>query len=782
MMMKQEKQNPHLVYMNEKSEEFIGRDEALHTCLTYLNDGSKDSMVVYGKPGVGKSAFSAKLIREALKTHEHVFYRFVGVDVLSNDSFELIKDIIHSIYQSYGKNTPSMLTYADSVKVFANLVLEENEKIVLIIDAIDQLQVSSGESATMWLPEILGNHFKLIVMTRDGSYLKEAMEKLKRVKTLELGDLNENEVQAILQQNFHKIHRTLTDDQKNLLQSSCNRNGSALYLKFACIQAMSWKSFDKFSLVKGTSGIIQSYIEQLCLDNHHGEKLVMNTLAYIALGNHGVSEDELIDLLSQDTQVIDEVYRRSPNSPSFSKLPFMIWARLYADLVDYLKEINYQKKTLFTFYHLQIADVVNEMMTDDLFTYIHQQNIDYYVSQAYFYDGKKHIVNARKMTSLPYHYMALHQVEEMNQLLKKDDYLLAKIKSGHLKALMEEYVWVSIRLDGNEFKKTVHHLFEFIMKYNHKYPKQRVDLEMIHAYLIFREERGMHQLFFAEFIKSSMKACVPSISNKELVQLQNTALAKRVNYYRRIGEVETALVLAKELLTHLSKPKEMSSLLYDIAYIQFLKGDFYEANQAMMQSIVKAQEAKNVVGEVISRNIAANFNFIAHLFTDEMDKYSNLYHQQLDQSLAIFTNYAQKDHHANRFIANVWEHKSILAYYRHDVDGLQESFVKYQENPFVRGRADQTTIIMMQARLCACCGEYQDSIDKIHQVIRYRSKEVSEDKVESIAQLYYMLIDAYLKLHQINDAKKLYEKVKCLNGIPANHVWLNQIERMMFDE
>ena len=53
---------------------------------------------------------------------------------------------------------------------------------------------------------------------------------------------------------------------------------------------------------------------------------------------NGLSEDEMIDVLSRDEEVFDDFRKRSFFEPPEKRLPVVVWSRFYFDVEPYLNE------------------------------------------------------------------------------------------------------------------------------------------------------------------------------------------------------------------------------------------------------------------------------------------------------------------------------------------------------------------------------------------------------------------------------------------------------------
>jgi ketosteroid isomerase-like protein len=61
-------------------------------------------------------------------------------------------------------------------------------------------------------------------------------------------------------------------------------------------------------------GILKDMFARLEAERNHGRMLVSRALGYLAASRHGLTEDELLDLLSADTEVMGVSGRELPIS------------------------------------------------------------------------------------------------------------------------------------------------------------------------------------------------------------------------------------------------------------------------------------------------------------------------------------------------------------------------------------------------------------------------------------------------------------------------------------
>ena len=129
-----------------------------------------------------------------------------------------------------------------------------------------------------------------------------------------------------------------------------------------------------------------------------------HALGYLAAAKNGLSEDELLDVLWQDDEARNDFFRRSPKSPQdTAALPVVIWARLFLDLAPYLAFRKADGTELMTFYHRQVAEVVQEKYCSRSAKHSrHLALAGYFAGQKLWFDDDREVPNARKTSELAY--------------------------------------------------------------------------------------------------------------------------------------------------------------------------------------------------------------------------------------------------------------------------------------------------------------------------------------------------------------------------------------------
>ena len=86
-----------------------------------------------------------------------------------------------------------------------------------------------------------------------------------------------------------------------------------------------------------------------------------------ATGDSGLSEMELVDVLSLDDDVLNATF--VDWEPNIRRLPPFLWSRMYHDLTPYLIEVERDRCTVLRWSHYHIARIVFRTYLEHQFTY-----------------------------------------------------------------------------------------------------------------------------------------------------------------------------------------------------------------------------------------------------------------------------------------------------------------------------------------------------------------------------------------------------------------------------
>jgi WD40 repeat protein len=350
-------------FASERARFFTGRVDMLREVAAYIAGNDPHPLAVHGLGGSGKSALLAKIAGDCRLQFPNYrqMVRFVGATPASSDIRTLLENACRQIRRDYGQDEGVPSEYKELIDMFKQtLELATAERpLVLFIDAVDQLSDADRGGNLIWLPIELPDHVRIVVSTSPGECLSILKKRLPANNLVELQPMAPAEGAELLDHWLKEAHRRLQPAQRRAVLTRFRRYGLPLYLKLAFEETKTWKSStdrDNFLLPADTSGMIRRLFRRLSLEANHGQVFVSRGLGYIAAARHGLSEDELLDVLSRDPNVLADFRRRSPKSPEVTHLPVVVWSRLFSDLEPYLTFRQGDGVLLISFYHRQLAE------------------------------------------------------------------------------------------------------------------------------------------------------------------------------------------------------------------------------------------------------------------------------------------------------------------------------------------------------------------------------------------------------------------------------------------
>ncbi len=410
---------------------FVGRVDALRSIAEYVRGSDSRPLAVWGEPGVGKSALIARASALAKAQHPAVVVcRFVGVTPPSSDGRALLESLCREITRAYGADDAGIPTEFQELaeELPRRLALAQAARpLVVFIDALDQLSDAHYARRLAWLPATLPDHVRLVVSTLPGE-CQAALEGILPPESLvRLHPMATDEGEQLLALWLQSAGRTLQDDQRTEVMDKFSRDGRPLYLRLAFEEACRWRSSRaQCALSPDIDGIIREFLERLSLEANHGTVVVSRSLGYLAAARNGLTEDELLDLLSQDEAVFRDFLKRSFHEPPERRLPAIVWSRLYFDLEPYLAERSADGASLLTFYHpTTIGRVVRDMyLSDEAKVERHGTIADYFARQQLFVDtGQRMTANARKLSELSYQLTEARRWDDLYATLTDFEFL-----------------------------------------------------------------------------------------------------------------------------------------------------------------------------------------------------------------------------------------------------------------------------------------------------------------------------------------------------------------------
>lgn len=362
------KGSEHNQFKTKELDLFLGREKSLKRIADYLDDDTDTPLIVHSSSGMGKTALMKKAIEnlENDLSDVDVFYRFVGADGKSFYKRDLLTGIIDEMPGKNKLDKQDEYKFDEQIKEI--LSKDSVKKIAIFIDALDQLRV---RGSLLWLPQKLGKNVKIVLsvlndknFAEDSGYYRNLLGRYGDRNTL---NLNDDSLQCNTKELFDKFlgkySRKLTDEQMLAVADKFNgANSSPLYAFIIAQELRYLKSGGEIDIANDVPSAVNEFIDNLKNLYYQEERLIQKVLSYIAFSKYGVSENELLDLLSQDIKKDKKLQKRVFFIQEADDIvfPISLWASLYSLLEPFLTLIQKDDKLLINFVHRQFVWAVSK--------------------------------------------------------------------------------------------------------------------------------------------------------------------------------------------------------------------------------------------------------------------------------------------------------------------------------------------------------------------------------------------------------------------------------------
>jgi hypothetical protein len=282
--------------IQEYTRTFVGREHAYQALASFLQNHRRGYFIVRAAPGQGKTAFSCHLIREAGYVH-HLIHRTGG----RNDSRLIVRSLAAQLLTLAETEQQLPESIPELTKTFEELletVAARQGRIVILIDALDELPAEMTEEPPYLVGDILPDGAFFVVTSRPGARLDQLFERSFAIphELYELGPLDFSEMREILQSRRPQI---TTAEVERIAESS---QGNPLYLRAVADQLDSNPAYDLQTLPAGIEGFYRSATASLAF----GNPILSGILGLLSVARTPLSVAQLSQIMSISQRDTDE--------------------------------------------------------------------------------------------------------------------------------------------------------------------------------------------------------------------------------------------------------------------------------------------------------------------------------------------------------------------------------------------------------------------------------------------------------------------------------------------
>ena len=268
--------------------------------------GKSLPLVVLGESGSGKSALLANWAFQYRQAHpdELVLVHFIGATPLSMDWAAMLRRIMGELQRRFDLpgETPDQPEALRSA--FANWLsmASARGRVVLVLDALDQLEDRQGASDLVWLPPVLPPNVRLVLSTLPGRPLEEL--KKRGWPALQVEPLGVDERKQLIESYLSQYSKALSAARLERI-AAASQCANPLYLRVLLDELRQFGMHERlderinFYLQTSTPADLYEKVLERCEQDYEIDHpgLVRDAMSLLWAARRGLSEAELLDLL-----------------------------------------------------------------------------------------------------------------------------------------------------------------------------------------------------------------------------------------------------------------------------------------------------------------------------------------------------------------------------------------------------------------------------------------------------------------------------------------------------
>jgi len=361
--------------ITEKIKSFCGRKFVFTAFENFINTNPKGYFTVIGDAGMGKSTIAAKYVFE----HKTICY-FNNLQENRNSPELFLESIRQQLINRY------QLTNVDKDDLSTLLVkvtekITTNEKLIIVVDALDEVKQEAGGENILYLPKTLPDNVYFLLTRRRYEPTKERLytEGLKK-ESLDLTDSqydkeNQHDIQEYIRfclnndpehqdglQTWIKNKNITPDAFVNELATKSENN--FMYLRYV-LPAIAEGKYDDLNLTQlpqGLQNYYQTHWERMKMNDSSKKMKVMILFILVEIGTP-ISGEMMFDIVNEDECDVDDILNEWIEYLKPQTIDEDIYYSIYhASFLDFLKgkkEFNPTRR-LFAEVNKRIADYLEQ--------------------------------------------------------------------------------------------------------------------------------------------------------------------------------------------------------------------------------------------------------------------------------------------------------------------------------------------------------------------------------------------------------------------------------------
>ncbi len=303
----------HEAFAESRFKVYIGRDEYFDRLDEHVR-GDGQPLVVLGESGSGKSALLANWAAKCRQDHpdDFLIMHFIGATPYSADWAAMLRRIMGEFKRRFDIKE-DIPTEPDKLRsAFANWLHMANARIgdgriLLILDALNQLEDRDNAPDLVWLPPFIPEKIRLILSTLPGRPLDDL--KKREWPTMEVKLLEDDERKHLIRDYLAQYRKSLSKTRVEKI-ASADQSRNPLFLRALLEElrlfgehALLDERIEHYLSAKRTDDLYEMILERYEEDYERDRPgLVRDSMTLLWAARRGLSEAELLHLLGEDSE------------------------------------------------------------------------------------------------------------------------------------------------------------------------------------------------------------------------------------------------------------------------------------------------------------------------------------------------------------------------------------------------------------------------------------------------------------------------------------------------
>lgn len=312
----------HEIILNKKASFYIGNKENFDRLTSFVNSKNTKQapLVILGEPGSGKSSLLANwlLNYKDAKPNDFIITHFIGSAPDSSNYFDILRRIMLELKDRFG--------FSESVSYEYNFVINEfpiwlkrasaNNKIVLLLDALDKLDDQNNALELTWFPFDLPNNFYLIVSTIPGPSLEAIKLRNWMTSTIPINVnpfIIDKKRELAKKYLFIFRHELSNNRLERIITSDLTSNPLFLITMLEELRIVGEhesldRQIEEYLSASNTKELFIKIIQRWLTVYSEDMDIVAKSLRLIWASRHGLSETELLGMLGKESEPLPRAY------------------------------------------------------------------------------------------------------------------------------------------------------------------------------------------------------------------------------------------------------------------------------------------------------------------------------------------------------------------------------------------------------------------------------------------------------------------------------------------